>query len=409
MIRGLGALLLLIAAVLACALPVATQQPLNQTATGVAQTLQALAQASPKASPAAAETQAPTPSPGLLPHSMYFLNKDDKGLLQISRLARDGQNVQQITFEPADVGNFDVSPKDGSVAYISNNQMYLVDANGAGRRLLVDGGAVTDATHLTNSVGVPVWSPDGGTIAFSHGGLNFYTLSTGAINKALENRIDTTAGFAIVGELYAPDAYSPDGSKLLINISFEEGGTFGIYHPADNTLVKFNRPDGQNVCCDVRWIPDGSALYAASPTMGMMDSGLWSIDASSGLVTTLLPGSAPDGTYNFAFAPELGPDGKLYFFFNNLPQILTSGRTPLFLVRAGSDGLTGRTQLQPGPLQNINEVLWAPDANLAVVASVIMSAATPEAVEGSRAEIIYPDGRPSVALTPFVQQMKWGP
>lgn len=400
------AVLVLAAAILACASPIAPQ-PIN-VATGVAQTMQALASAQPAtpfASPAATHTLAPTATPNLLPHSLYFLNNDNAGLLQVFRIESDGKTIRQITFEPAAVDTYDVSPKDGSIAYSSNNQLLLVDAGGAGRRMLVDGGPVDDNNRFTNGVGTPVWSPDGSAIAFSHGGLNFYVLSTGAVNKVLENQIDNSAGFPVVRELYAPSKYSPDGGKLLINIGFYEGGTFGIYSIASNTLVRFNRAEGGTVCCNAYWVPDGSGLYAASPVIGIIDSGLWYIDASSGNVTTLLPGAAPDGTYNFADAPQVGRDGQLYFFFNNLPQIPASGHTPLYMVHSNSDGLTGRAQLRPDVLDNINEILWAPDLSFAVVAF----APTPDVYQGGQAEVVYTDGRPNVVLIPFAEQMHWGP
>lgn len=407
--RILGASLLLGAAMLACALPV-TSQSVDQAATVVAQTLAALSpvaagSSTPPATPLATQPPSPSPTGDLLPHSVYFLNNDKAGLLQIYRIAKDGKTVQQITFEPAKVDIFDVSPVDGSVAYVSNNQMLLVDANGAGRKLLVDGGAVDDNTRFTNGVGTPVWSPDGKTIAFSHDGLNFYALDTGAINKVLENQIDTSSGFPMVRELYAPSKYSPDGSQLLINISFFEAGTFGIYKPADNTVLRFSRPDGGNVCCDVRWVPDGTGLYAASPAIGFFDSGLAFVDAGTGVANLLLPGSAPDGTYNFALGPQVGRDGKLYFFFANLPQIPTSSHAPMKLVRSDTDGATGRAELSSETFATLNEVLWAPDASLAVIAE----GPTDDVNAGGIASIVYPDGRPDVPLTDFALEMHWGP
>ena len=415
-IKILAAVLLLAAVMLACALPIAPSQ-VNDAATIVAQTMQALTVSTPQASPlpstaataspvsSAIPSASPTTDSNPLPHSLYFLNNDKAGLVQIFRLERDAHTLNQVTFEPANVDTYDVSPKDGSVAYASNNQMLWADANGAGRRILVDGGPVDDNTRFTNSVGTPVWSPDGGTIAFSYDGLNFYAMSTGVVSKVLQNQIDTTAGFPVVRDLYSPSRYSPDGSKLLINIGFYEGGTFGIYHPSDNTLLNFTRPEGGNVCCDVEWVPDGSGLYAASSTMGLAESGLWYINSASGTVTVLLPGSAPDGTYNFADAPQVGSDGKLYFFFNNLPAIPVTGHTPLVLVRSGSDGVTGRAQLKPDIFDSINEVLWAPDASLAVVASAPIQDVT----QGGLAEIVYPDARPNVLLAPFAEELRWGP
>ena len=418
--RILAVGLVMTAVIMACALPGIPTQT-NGAATIVAQTMQAVISSSQvppvlpsaTAAGAATATQAPpaitaTPSgtgSNPLPHSLYFLNNDKTGLVQLYRLERDGHTLHQITFEPANVNGYDLSPKDGSVAYVSNNQLLLVDANGAGRRLLVDGGPVDDSTRLTKSIGSPVWSPDGGTIAFGYGGLNLYTLSTGAVNKVLEDQIDTSAGFPVVRDLYSPVSYSPDGGKLLISITYNEGGSFGIYHPSDNTVLNFTRPEGGIVCCNPAWVPDGSGLYASNPTIGMVDSGLWYIDAATGNVTTLLPGSAPDGTYNFAQAPQVGTDGKLYFFFNNLPSIPDGGRATLVLVRSGSDGITGRTQLKPDTFQDINEVLWAPDASLAVAAYAPIQDVT----QGGQAEIVYPDSRPNVLLASFAEELRWGP
>jgi hypothetical protein len=325
--------------------------------------------------------------------------------VQIFRIERDGHTVHQITFEPASVDTFDISPLDGSVAYVSNNQMFWVDANGAGRRLLVDGGPLNDTNRFTNSVGAPVWSPAGQSIAFAYGGLNFYTLSTGAVNKVLVNQVDNSAGFAVVGELYSPVRYAFDGDKLLVNISFNEGGTFGIYYSSNNTLLRLKRADGGIVCCSPLWTPDGSGLYASSETIGMIDSGLWYINPADGSVATLVVGSAPDGTYNFAAAPQVGPDGKLYYFFNNLTAIPATSHTPLVLVRSETDGVTGRTQLKPDVFENTNEILWAPDASLAVVTF----APVQDVTVGGQAEIVYPDTRPNVLLVPFAEQLHWGP
>ena len=152
-------------------------------------------------------------------------------------------------------------------------------------------------------------------------------------------------------------------------------------------------------------MPDSSGLYVASSTIGMVDLGLWYVSADTGLVSLLLPGSAPDGTYNFAAGPQVGPDGKLYFFFNNLSQIPTGGHTPLSLYRAATDGVKDRTQLKQEVFQNINEVLWAPDASLAIVAE----GNTPDVYSGGVASIVYPDDRADVKLTDFAQDMHWGP
>ena len=391
--------------ILACASPL-TRPTLEPPATGVALTLQALASAAPTSTPTDTPQPPATPTPNnLLPHALYFLNKDGAGLMQIFRLDADGRSLHQITFERANVDTYDVSPNDSSVAYASNNELFLEDASGAGRRLLLDAGPVDENNRWTNSLGTPLWSPDGQTLAYGQGGLNFLMLTTGATDRVLENQVDTSAGFPVVGKIYAPNAYSPDGIRLLISIGFYEGGTYGIYSLADKTLVQLQRADGGTICCHVSWIPDGTGLYIASPSLGMLESGLFYADSSNGAVTALLPGAPPDGTYNFADAAQVGPDGQLYFFFSNLPAIPVSGHAPLSLVRSSSDGVTGRRQLLPQSFQNINEILWARDTSLAV----LVLAPPADAEAGGRAEIVYPDGRPSVAILQSARDLRWGP
>jgi hypothetical protein len=190
----------------------------------------------------------------------------------------------------------------------------------------------------------------------------------------------------------------------LISIGFYEGGTYGIYSLSDESLLQLQRLDGGTICCHVSWIPDGTGLYIASPSLGMIESGLFYADASTGAITALLPGAPPDGTYNFADAAQVGPDGKLYFFFSNLPQI-PAGHTPLSLVRSASDGVTGRRQVLPQAFRNINEILWARDTSLAI----LVVASDANTYTGGKAEIVYPDGGPSLVLLQSAQDLHWGP
>src|SRR5690242_1232116 len=105
----------LLIASLACANPV----PAGNVETIVAQTLQAVQ---------GADATPPASTLTLLPYSMYYLNNDSAGLLQVYRLERDGVTVKQVTFEPAAVEDYDVSRQNGSIAYVSNNQLLWVNA-----------------------------------------------------------------------------------------------------------------------------------------------------------------------------------------------------------------------------------------------------------------------------------------
>jgi len=352
----------------------------------------------------------PTPQPaGILPHSLYFVNNDSAGIAQIFRLDADGKTTTQITFEPSAVGRYDVSQIDGSVVYVSNNQLLLINADGSGRRALVDGGPVDPDYQFAEGINNPTFSPDGQTIAFGHRGLVLYAVSTGVSNTVVENVIGDLGGGLGPGLMYVPQRYSPDGTKILITVAIpnSDGVSSGIYYPAAGLLLPVNGEDGAAVCCGEQgWAWDSSALYAGISSVGMFGSGLWRVDASSGDMSTLLP-TESGGNYNLASEPYLAPDGQLYFFFANMPATEEFvSRAPLQIVRSAPDGVTGRTVLLPETFQLMNEALWAPDASFVITAI----APTDAVYAGGALELFYTHAEAGfLTLAPFGQQLKWGP
>jgi WD40-like Beta Propeller Repeat len=412
--RPLIAFLTLSIAILACALPIPSVPPAgptqsngtatppfspDQVGTVVALTLTGLAPGTTPGTDGSAE---------VLPRSFYYLGTDSAGLTQVFRIERDGTTQHQITSEPVNVNDYDVSLVDGSVAYVANNQLLWINADGSNRRLLVDGGPVDPNNPFISNMSSPVFSPDGQTLAYGYKGLQLYTVSTGQSALVIENQIDDVGGGLFVPrELYSPERYSPDGTKLLITLGYYEGASSAVYYPATNALVRLEGGEGALICCDdTEWSADSLSVYAASPSSGMFSSGLWKVDAATGEVTTLIQGDAGGGNYNAADEAYLAPDGQLYFFFATVASpdgVIT--RSQLQPVRSAPDGVTGRTVISTEDFQLLNEALWAPDASFVIVAF----APTREVYQGGQAEIIYFDGRPSVVLTPFAQQMKWGP
>lgn len=192
-----------------------TQPSSNQIGTVVAMTLQALA-----SDVADTPTSAPEVSTSLLPRSLYYLGKDNQWISQIYRLERDGKTKIQLTFEPVNVTDYDVSLADGSVAYVVGNQLMLANADGSNRRFLANGGS-------------PVFSHDGQTLAYAHEGLNLYDLSTGTSSLVIENQLEAPQLIngieqSLPIETYWPERYSTDGTKLLINLGYFENTSAAI-------------------------------------------------------------------------------------------------------------------------------------------------------------------------------------
>lgn len=404
--RSWAALLILLMTALACALPGVAQPPTpseDQVATVVAATVQAL-------TPATVETESsePTSAPaGLLPQTLYFINNDSAGLAQVFRLEVDGTTLSQVTSETVKVDEYDVSPVDGSVVYIANNQLLLINADGSGRRVLVDGGPVDENNPYLTRISSPVFSPDGATIAFGQGGLKLYAVSTGVSNLVIENQWnDLGSGMLVPEELFWPEAYSADGSKLLITLGYYEGASAAIYYPAAGSLVRLNGAEGTLICCDLtQWSFDGTRVHSANRSMGMFGAGLWVVDAATGTVTTLLTSNYDTRSFNYADSPYLAPDGYLYYFFLSSSTEEMS-RVPLQLVRSAPDGTSERMVLRPESFPLMNEALWAPDASLVVVAN----APSDSIYFGGMLELYYTDGAKSVIpIAPFGQQLRWGP
>ena len=402
----LSAALVLTLALLACAVQTPVQNPTPDVGAIVQQTMAALTAAASAPGPLPSATLAPMDE-GILPHALYFLAPDAAGHAQLFRLAKDGQTRSQVTFEPADVESYDLNQNDGRAVYVSNNQLLVVNKDGSGRQVLFDGGALDVNNPFLNDIQSVAWSPNGETIAYGYKGLNLYAVASGVSNRVLENQIRDAGGFPFPEEMYWPDAFSPDGTKLLITLGYYEGASAAIYYPASNSLVRLSGGQGAMICCgEENWTGDGSALYTGNPTIGMFEPGLWRIDAASGAVSTILPGDPGNGTFNFADEPALGPDGQLYFFFANLPQTSEfMGRTPLQLVRSGLDGVTGRTVLIPSTFEMMNEALWTPDASYVVVAI----AQNDQTWQGGQLEYIAVSGYARIVLAPFGRMLKWGP
>lgn len=428
--RPLVAFLILTVVTLACDLPLPQIPPTltggtpippaspdpNDLGTAVAATLTALVPGPVDGSPTATlppDSTAPAPttdggSTTALPASLYYLGLDSGGVQQVFRMEADGTTQHPVTSESVNVTDYDVSLVDGSVAYVANNQLLYINADGSERRVLVDGGTVDPNNPFISRISSPAFALDGLTVAYGYKGLQIYSFSADESELVIENQVDDVGGGLFVPrELYEPERYSPDGTKLLINLGYYEGGSSAVYDPGTNALVRLEGGEGAFIWGDANeWSADSASFYSASSVAGMFSPGLWKVDAATGEVTTLIPGTTGDGNFNAAKEAYLAPDGQLYFFFATVasPEGVFN-RAPLKLVRSQPDGVTGRTTLSEENFELLNEALWAPDASLVVVAM----ASAPEIAQGGQAKTVYLDGRPSVSLVPFAQGMKWGP
>jgi hypothetical protein len=333
---------------------------------------------------------------------LYFLGNDSQAISQIYRLERDGKTKLQLTAEPSHVWDFDVSLADGRIAYEVNNQLLLIDADGSNRRILVEGVPGPDARGFYN----PVFSPDGGTLAFAHKGLNLYSLSTGASSLVIADQMkDIGDGTMLPVETYAPESYSPDGTKLLLALGhWEVAPSYAVYDPNTNTLVRYAEATDTIYCCSFHggpgWSADSSSFYGvASVHDTSYKSGeFWKVDAASGAITRML--KAGNGNIYLQKKP--------YHFFGTYNTESGLFDAPVLeMVRSAPDGVTDLKVLRNENFVLLNEALWAPDASFAIVAT----APSRDWNQGGGVLALYStdEQKGAVPLVPFGRQMKWGP
>lgn len=359
-----GALLALAVVLFGCTLP--TQNATGNTSQEMIATSVAATQAAQADETTGEEIPADAPEgPTLLPHSLYFLTDAGGDTFQVWMVDASGSNPVQITSEPDGIDSFAVSPVDGRVAYITNNQLVVLNHDGVGRSVLVDGSgliAESDSYYYTQRISGVSWSPDGSLLAYGQDGLHIYSFATSTDSHIIANDINyVDGGGAFPNMLYSPLEWSPDGSQMLVNISFIEGGSLGVYTAATGNVVQL----GTGIlCCHETWSPDSRSIVIASPYLGMIQSGLWWIDTRTGTVSELIPTTSEDETLNFVGWPLVLPSGELRYFYNNTPDF-PEGDTPLIMVQSGSDGVSDRTILRPETWEN-DDVLWAADGSLVV-------------------------------------------
>ena len=230
-----------------------------------------------------------------LPHSLYYRDGPE-GDVQVRRLEADGFTTVQTTHEEAGVSYFAVSPADGSLAFVSNNQLFLVDGDGGNRRLVADDSQVDkegDDYAFRGFLEGPAFSPDGRTLAYAFDGVHLYNLASGEDEHALTNLGNLLGeAFVFAKENYFPGPWSPDGRKLLIVMGYFEGSTLAVMDR--EAAQPFTRlwSDGP-ACCLFNWAADGRSVFVANPHYTGERPGLWRYDAETGEETMLIMG--PEG------------------------------------------------------------------------------------------------------------------
>lgn len=300
----------------------------------------------------------------LLPAPLYYLSGVN-GLLQIFRMERDGERVTQLTEEPEGITMFHRSPVDNRLVYITGNDLVVAGAMGESPVVIyhLELPPGSESAYLIPHLMHPRWSPDGQRIAFGMFGVNLINPDGSQHEEVLPGTVsmDPNEIFQRGGKIYRPEAWSPDGRRLLVTIAWvPEGGNLGVLDLESGDLLSL---EPSPTCCDAAWGHDGSEVYLAGSSYGLAEPGLFRYDAGDGAFQTIIPAKEDesDHAFNAFLAPSSSPDGHLYLLASPKPVTMLDSIAWLAPMRAP------RGEVHLDTLQTLNEdslpvieAAWAP-------------------------------------------------
>jgi dipeptidyl aminopeptidase/acylaminoacyl peptidase len=335
----------------------------------------------PPATPASA-SPAPTgafvpgtpPAAERLPAPLYLLE-----LGQVVRIERDGATRKVLTDETSQlsgvppIATFAVSPL-GTLAYVvgdmESDRLTVTDANGDGASILY-----AEAGHELSDL---LFTPDGETLLLRllnnrespdiPSGLYRIPVTGGQLELLrADDEVDDQANPSRTLSGYEPVAFSPAGDQLLVEVQslFYEDCTLGVMPAAGGEVARVTLPDSEQVYCgEAAWAPDSSSiLFLAGPREGN--------DAAPQLWRAASDGSAPAAllpTATFARAPIGLPGGAVRFLLATVERdasgVIVGAR---FEPAELGPQASAPTPLGAAVPEQIDDVLWAPDGNGAVV------------------------------------------
>ena len=293
------------------------------------------------------------------------------GLQAIFVVNPDGTDVRKLT--PG--GAFDRGPvwsPDGSrILFTSEFDLYVMNSDGTGRTLLVEGdgfagyrwspdgsmiafAAVTvvgadvfedlwvmnadgsNPRELAANASGPTWSPEGSRLAYFSSNLLDPHIRVINVDGTGDRRLTTEPLAA-----FQP-AWSPDGSRLAI-VTLGEKDLL-LISPDGTGLVNLT-PAGMDDDAPT-WSPDGSRIaFNTGPENQPLESDIATInpDGSSRVVLTSNPG--------FDLSPSWSPDGSRIVFESS-----AAGNSEIFVMNA--DG-TGQANLSNRPEAHDTEPDWS--------------------------------------------------
>jgi TolB protein len=205
--------------------------------------------------------------------------------LDIWLMNGDGSDRRQLTHHPSSENDPSWSPSGRLLVLRSEDALYVVDADGTGRRRLVRGGI-----H-------PLWSPDGNLIAFSRDVEGYVIGADGA-------------GLRRLGDGF-PGDWSPDGTKIAVTRS-SQNYVIGADGKGSRRVSRADSNDH-----DPDFSPDGKQIAFAGVrgvSVLMVDVYLVNADGTGERRLTKLPQRDGECYHSGIRGIDWSPDGEWIVF-----------------------------------------------------------------------------------------------
>ncbi len=217
---------------------------------------------------------------------VFSSDRDTDGTWQLYSMRPDGSSILQVVNSDASDYGLWPSPEGGEAVFTRRS------VTGASQVHFRDE-AVAETTVLAPGAN-PIWSPDGGRIAFTNfdeGNTEIYTM--------LPNGFDRRPLTDSPGRDFAP-SWSPDGEQFAFKSDRDE--TMGLYIAnVDRTGLR-RLATTDPTAYPPLWSPDGSEILFTTRTDGISQIGIVDVESevtrriSDETASDLMPLWTPDGT-----------------------------------------------------------------------------------------------------------------
>ncbi len=246
------------------------------------------------------------PSQDLSDSKIAFTSDRDGGSIHIYVMDTDGSDQDPVAFHGI-ISTW--SPEGEEIAYVGENNILIVNANGKNQRLFID---------TAGSCNSPAWSPDGTKIAFvsdHHGNKEIYLKS---LNGTDPERLTHDAA-----EDSKP-CWSPDGEKIAFSSDRDEDirRLYTMDKDGANQMPLELNPiySARNPC----WSPDGT-LIAFDSYRDSQHAEIYVISSDGKDLERLTNNEADD------LDPSWSPDGEMIAF-----ESKRDGNTDIYVINVHS-------------------------------------------------------------------------